>query len=296
MARVLITGVGGFLGSTIQACLARKNHDVRGVDKSESLLPKYGNLNFQKNLLDDDARQFIASVKPDVIIHGAAILPQSYDSREAVEAAAINKVLDDTIIEYSKKSGCRLLYSSSTSVYGFTDSLKNEMSPVMPQGPYASAKFDSEMKIQENLANYVIFRISAAYGPGQRTRTVLRIFIEHALKNQDLEIFGSGGRQQDFIYAEDIARAFLQALEIENKVGIFNITSGTPISMRELANLVIKTTPNSKSSLRMSGKPDPQENFRSFFDNGKAKRQLKWIPAVSLEEGIRQWALSLGSL
>jgi UDP-glucose 4-epimerase len=105
--------------------------------------------------------------------------------------------------------------------------------------------------------------------------------------------YGSGERTQDFTSASDIGNAICCAVSNVDANGVFNIASGKPISMCDLAKLVIRAIAGTKSRAVPSGQPDPQEDYRAAFDISKAQRLLGWRPIVSLEEGIRQWAQCL---
>ncbi|MDD1779010.1 MAG: GDP-mannose 4,6-dehydratase, partial [Candidatus Helarchaeota archaeon] len=135
------------------------------------------------------------------------------------------------------------------------------------------------------IKNPCILRISAPYGPGQRAKTVVRIFLENALRNQSLLFHGSGSRTQDFIYIDDVAAAFWAALRADAN-GIFNVACGEPISMKDLVVLIVSLIPGCASEIKPSGVEDPQENFRANYDISRAKEYLSWEPKVSLKEGI----------
>jgi nucleoside-diphosphate-sugar epimerase len=133
-----------------------------------------------------------------------------------------------------------------------------------------------------------ILRISAPYGPGQRNRTVLRIFIERAISSMDLLYFGTGDRTQDFTSATDVAQAVICSIR-RKRGGVFNIAGGNPISMKELAKLVVKCVSGCRSKIVPAGVPDSQESYRADFEILKAKRELGWAPQISLTEGVKQW-------
>jgi UDP-glucose 4-epimerase len=208
------------------------------------------------------------------------------------QAALANRTIDDRIIDLCHRRRCPLIYTSSTSVYGLrVQGVVTEEDNLGPLGEYALAKATSEMKMLSALrAGAIVLRVSSPYGPGQRTRNVLRIFIERALADLDLVFYGSGNRQQDFVSAYDVANAVVCAVLRMSSSGIFNIASGVPVSMRDLAELVIRTVPGTGSRIISSGIPDPQENQRTAFSISKAQAILGWRPVVSLMDGIKSWA------
>ncbi|GAH84568.1 unnamed protein product, partial [marine sediment metagenome] len=189
-----------------------------------------------------------------------------------------------------RTKGASLIYTSSASVYGLLSSVCNEDSPVHPQGPYAAAKYETEQKIERLIDNYITLRINAPYGKKQRSKTVLRIFIERALAGLDLLYHGSGKRQQDFVAVEDVAIVITYAVSFKGTGEIINIASGNSISMKNLAELIIHTIPGTMSRVLASGQIDPQEDYRAIFDISKSNHVLGWSPSVSLKDGIRRWA------
>ena len=74
-----------------------------------------------------------------------------------------------------------------------------------------------------------------------------------------------------------------------NTTGIYNIASGNPVSMKNLAELILSKVPGSDSKISSSGIPDPQENHKALFDTTKAKKELGWQPSISLSDGIDEW-------
>ena len=151
----------------------------------------------------------------------------------------------------------------------------------------------AENLIREKLASHAVMRICAPYGPRQKTRTVLRIFIECAQNGSPLMYHGSGLREQDFVQVEDVAAAILSAIRHPAANGIFNIAGGSPISMKDLAHLVARTVGNPLAKVCASGCPDHQENYRARFSLKRAEELLGWKPTIKLEQGIREWATQL---
>ena len=223
-------------------------------------------------------------------VHLAARLPPSFDSPEARQVAETNEKMDANVFHACRRLGLPLVFASGASVYGqSSDSPLTEQSAPAPFGPYPEAKLRSEQAGQDLLCSigvpFASLRISAPYGPGQKARTVLNIFMERALQGLPLTYHGTGSREQDFTWAGDVGEAICQAL-LKRRSGIFNISSGRPVTMKELAELVVRTVPECRSEVIHSGQADPQEGFKARISIEKASRELGWNPAVSLEEGI----------
>ncbi len=117
---------------------------------------------------------------------------------------------------------------------------------------------------------------------------MLRIFIERALADEPLRYHGSGGRRQDFAHADDIALAMRAAIE-RRADGTFDIATGEPITMRELAKLVVSSIPGCTSPIVASGQPDPQECATALFGTERAAAVLDWRAQIPLAVGIADW-------
>jgi nucleoside-diphosphate-sugar epimerase len=178
---------------------------------------------------------------------------------------------------------------SSSIVYGGRETPWREDAAIDPAAPYAREKAHTERMLAAESLPWNALRISAPYGPAQRIRTVLSIFIDRALAGTDLLVHGSGAREQDFTAARDVARAALAALGAGDRSAIINVSGGAPISMLALANLVVASVPGTRSEVRLSGAPDPQDTYRAALDLGRARDELGWRPEVPLARGISEW-------
>ncbi len=294
--RILVTGARGLIGSHVAKNLYKHGYAVIALHakpSQEKVSVPWDVL--VGDLLDDNTLQRLSSMEFDLLVHCAAVLPKQFIGEEAERAAQANLLMDGLIVNLCLKRRCPVVYLSSTSVYGAGNgSMVTEETQLSPMGPYAEAKAESERRVLGELpGRSTVLRISSPYGPGQQTTTVLRLFIERALANLDLMYHGTGNRQQDFVSARDVGNAVLCAVSNSAVSDDFNIASGNPISMRQLAELVVQTVPGTRSRVIASLKPDPQEDYRAAFDIGKARRMLGWRPMVSLEDGIRSWAQHL---
>lgn len=292
--KILVTGAGGLIGGYVVKTLYNTGYEVTATYRNIPKKNRFAWSAVEVDLSRSKSLLSLGSLKTDWVVHCAAMLPRQFEGEEAKRTSQINQQIDEQVIHFSKQQKCKLIYSSSTSVYKQSDSIISEDSAVLPRGPYCLAKFESERRLSELCDEFLILRTSSPFGKEQRSRTVLRTFIERAVANLDIYYFGSGKRQQNFIAAEDVARAIKLIISNNNSsTGVFNITYGKSISMRDLAELVVKTVERTASRVIPSGKPDPQEDYRCNFDISKAKKLLGWEPLTSLEAGIRNWSKSL---
>ena len=287
---ILVTGAGGLVGQYAVSLMAEKPFKVTALYRT--LPPKGLNHNWNRvktDLQKRDCLSDLRSIKADIVVHCAAVLPTQFEGDLDRIAANINRQIDEHVLEYSQEIQAKLIFISTASLYGGKKNPCNEESPVAIKGSYLEAKFETELKIKELIDHYIILRINAPYAPEQRNKTVLQIFIKRALKNLNLIYHGSGTREQDFTHASDVARAIFCSVGKVNVKGIFNIASGKPISMKKLANKVIKNVHKSSSKVFASGELDFQEKYRANFDISKALSLLGWEPKVTLDEGIKRW-------
>jgi nucleoside-diphosphate-sugar epimerase len=287
---VLVTGASGLIGGHAAWALRAEGFNVTEVCRKRTA---DGDGLLEADLTEPSAEEIMVAARPEVIVHCAAAIPADFFSEDAERASRINRRMDDLVLRASSKLGARLIFCSSTSVYGFTGSPWNEDSTLSPQGAYATAKVETENKIAKSGLSHVILRLSSPYGPGQRGRTVLLLFIERAMQNLDLLYYGTGARQQDFIAAADVAAAVTHAVRRSAVSGIFNIASGSSISMKELGELILKCVSNSRSQLRSAERDDPQENYRAAFNVTKTRKLLGWAAAIPLDKGISEWVAAL---
>lgn len=289
MDSVIITGAGGFLGSAVVKVVAERGRHIIAVVRFQEKYPKLSNVEYlegdlTQNLIWKNLKRY----QPTNLLHLAAVIPNSFVGDSAQSAAEQNRCIDDKAIAFCEKTGIRLIYASGASVYGLSSSgICRETDKCALIGPYVIEKYNSERKIMDssNIKSSCCLRINAPYGPGQRSRTVIRIFVENALQNQPLFFHGSGVRTQDFTYVDDVANAFLLMLN-SNAQGIFNISGGQPISMRNLALLITELVSDCTSEVKASGQKDPQESFRANYDISLAKRDFSWSPKIGLREGL----------
>ena len=289
---VLVTGATGFLGRHLVRFLAeRSGLTVWGISRGGG---QVGNVRVEP--VDLSAREDVATWrhgKPifNAVFHLAAIVPTSFDSTEAKASFLANVIMTQNALSLAVRDEATFIYASSTSVYGVNRNipLTEDMLP-RPDNLYSLGKYVGKglcevAHIRHGLAATAL-RICAPYGPQQRTRTVVNIFLRAALQSRDLTLYGIGERMQDFTYVSDIVQAFWLAYE-KRAYGVYNIASGQPVTMHELAETVLSVVTDTKSRIIFSGQPDPQESYRGVFAIEKARCELGYEPRTTLAEGLR---------
>lgn len=186
----------------------------------------------------------------------------------------------------------KIIYASSAAVYGEPEYVPiDENHPLNPVSPYGASKLAGEKLGFAYYLTYgipfVSMRIFNTYGPRQR-RYVMFDFLRKLKKNQKkLEVLGTGGQIRDYCYVRDTANAFIVAAENENTVGeAFNIAGGNPISIKELAELMVRILRlEGNTEIYYTGKSWKGDIVKLVADISKIKK-LGFKPRTKLKEGI----------
>lgn len=287
--RVLVTGGVGLLGGAIAQRMAAAGMDVMATCRGPSAVFT-GVEWLRADLTRRDALVHVEGF--DAVVHSAALLPHSHASSDA-EAEA-NRRIDEVVFAAARRWGAGIVFISSVAVYGGTPPPPDGVSeddPVQPIGAYAAEKVwaeerGRELAAAEGLA-FTSLRVSAPYGPGQRSMTVLRRFVERAARGETLEYWGSGARQQDFVHADDVASAC--ELSLSRDGGTYNVANGKAVTMRELAQTVAQAAELPASHVMPAGIPDPGEDRPVAYSIALARNSLDWQPRIGLRQGVAAW-------
>lgn len=287
----MITGASGCIGYELYKYFS-KNRDYRVITTARSEIPESVE-HVVFDFLTEDFDAVFSMFRPDIIFHCAAMIPDKNVADSIV--ATVNEKIDGIIIEYCLQyTYVKLLYLSGTSLYVLdNDYFFDEECPISKNisSEYLSEKVFYEHLIKKNCNNYTIFRISSPYSLFQRHNNVLKLFMENAFFRQHITYFGSGQRTQDFIHVRDIAIAAEKSIICRDS-DVFNIASGVPISMYDLAYLIANVAHEVcgiSVDICSSGMVDPQESYRANISIEKAKKILGWQPRANLREELKIW-------
>ncbi|MDP3956565.1 MAG: GDP-mannose 4,6-dehydratase [bacterium] len=321
---ILITGGAGFIGSAVLRYLFKKYPtyhfivldaltyagDIRNIPESirqsKNFEFHYGDIRNQK-IVDH-----LVS-RADVVLHFAAethVARSIFDDINFFETDVIGTQRVASAVLRNKKKINRFIHISTSEVYGTALSDKmSEDHPLNPQSPYAAAKAGADRLVYSYMATYnipaVIVRPFNMFGPHQHLEKVIPRFITSCILGEPLTIHGSGTSRRDFTYVDDLVEAIdliihAPSEQVVNQV--FNIGSGTDISVKEIADLVInmmnhnnQKDPNvrySSSAFNIGDRPG--QVFRHTADTDKIKKALNWEPKISFEDGLHvviEWYL-----
>ena len=304
MALYLITGIGGFIGSSLARALVVIGEQVRGVDnfstgRRENLAEIRDRIDFREaDILDLDAMHK-ACDGVDFVLHQAAIpsVPKS-----VLDPLGNNRVnVDGTVnvlVAARDAKVKRVIYAASSSAYGDTPTLpKQEPMKPDPISPYAVAKLASEQYMISFYRCYgletVCLRYFNIFGPRQDPSSpysgVLAKFIAQMLRGEQPTVFGDGEQSRDFTYIDNAVSANLLACKAsrENAAGqVFNVATGRRVTLNETFQLLKGLT--SYSGQLNYGPERGGDIKHSLADISKTEAGLGYEPVIDFEEGLRR--------
>lgn len=303
MAKYLVTGGAGFIGSRISELLIEAGNVVRVLDNLSSgdianldLIINNPNFEFVEGDIRDLDTCIAASNDVDYIIHQAALVSVPKSILVPLENNNININGFVNILEAARMNNVkRVVYASSSAVYGDNeDELKIESRIGNAISPYALSKYVDELyaKTYEKVFNLksVGLRYFNVYGPKQDPSSVysgvISIFMKRILEDKNLVIFGDGSIVRDFVFVDDVAKANILATKVEiSESSVFNIGTSIPTSIKDLANTIIKI---SGKKVEIEYQEPRQGDIKYSCANiDKAKSELGFDPKVELEEGLK---------
>lgn len=294
MKKYLITGGAGFIGSHIAEELSKNGHHVIVFDNLRT--------GFKKNLegldvefIHGDIRDknllFKYAQKATAIFHLAALVSVPESLINISECIDINTHGTVNVLEAAKSNyGCKVILSSSAANYGDDPVLpKIESMIPKPMTPYAVSKLDGEYYLDMYMKQWKVPTVSLRYfnvfgsrqNPDSAYAAAVPIFINKALKNEPITIYGDGNQTRDFIYVKDIVLANIFASEKGNSV--YNVALGHSTSIIKLAKKIIEIT-NSKSPIVFL--KERAGDIKHSTADPSMFQQLGFKPLYSLDQAL----------
>jgi len=291
----LVLGGNGFIGSHLVDQLLAEGHKVRVFDKNEEYYRKpLASVDYQYGDFGNRGLLMEALANIDIVFHLiSTTLPKTSNDDPAfdVQSNVIETLflLEQCITRKVKKI---IFISSGGTVYGKPSVLPiPENSPTDPECSYGITKLAIEKYLYLywflHGLDYCVLRLANAYGERQRptaTQGVIPVFLERALRNDEIVVWGDGSVIRDYVYVTDIVSALLKALTYSGDMKVFNIGSGKKYSLNEVIQLIQHVTGQPLKVKYTEGRSfDVPINI---LDVSRAKSYLNWTPAVSLSEGL----------
>lgn len=298
MARVLVTGGAGFIGSHVAEAFLGRGNDVLVVDDLSAgrveNVPA-GAAFEQVDIVDADAlRKVFKSFAPTLVCHLAAqaSVPVSVQRPDYDLSVNVHGTLN--VLAAATRSGSAVVFASTGgALYGNDAPLPtSEECATEPLSPYGASKLAGEAYVSTwarlHDAGHVILRLSNVYGPRQNAHGeagVVAIFSNALLNGEPPPLRGNGAPTRDYVHVKDVARAFVAAAD-GGRAGTFNVGTGKQTSTAELLDLL-----QAAAGTDIEPQQDilqPGELRTSALDGSRIERELGWRPTIDVEQGIRE--------
>lgn len=294
--RSIVTGGAGFIGSHLVDRLVADGHEVVAVDnfstgRPQNLAHLAGHSRFRLERVDVADLDTLMPIfgRAEWVFHLAALADIVPSIQRPADYHRANVDGTVAVLEVARAAGVkRFLYAASSSCYGIPDVYPTpEQAEIRPVYPYALTKFLGEQCVLHWGKVYQIpvvsLRLFNVYGPRARTSgtygAVFGVFLAQKLNDRPFTVVGDGTQTRDFTYVSDVVEAFVTAAKSEVVGEVFNVGTGSPVSVNRLVELL------GGDVVYISKRPG--EPDRTHADIRKIGRELSWKPTVSIEEGVK---------
>ena len=289
--KVIITGASGFIGKPLSKNLSAMGHDVLAI--SRKIMSDNSSITWLEADLaiplsyEKDIKEFC----PEVVIH----LAWQYIPDFSYEKSKLNLDQSKKFISFiaSIKSCTKLLIPGSCWEYFQPEGKCKISNQALPSNDFTLAKNSlrvwAELLCKDNSINIAWFRVFYAYGPGQRSDSLLPSIL-NSLKSGSLPDINTPHNANDFIYIEDVVSAFLAAVNNKFQSGVYNLGSGFSTSVLDVCSIAEKIVLNSSSLTKRLNQQtiNKSKDLDFWADITETQRIFEWEPKINLTEGISQ--------
>ena len=295
--RYIVTGGAGFIGSSIVKKLVARGDDVTVIDnlntgKEENLKSVIDKITFLKYSILNRELLEKQSQNIDGIFHQAALASVQDSFSKPDEYHDVNVNGTENILKLAKKNDFRVVYASSSSVYGNPERIPiKESDKKNPINPYAETKLKQDqlaIKYSEMGVKVIGLRYFNVFGKGQSKEYagVLKLFLERIRDKLPPKINGDGTQFRDFVYVEDVADANIMSMDSDINHGFYNVGTNTSITILDLAKTIIKSSGlDIQPIFGPALKGDVQ---RTIANIDLIKEEIGWEPTILLEKWIEE--------
>ena len=295
--RYIVTGGAGFIGNNIVKKLVARGDDVTVIDnlntgKEENLKSVIDKITFLKYSILNRELLEKQSQNIDGIFHQAALASVQDSFSKSDEYHDVNVNGTENILKLAKKNDFRVVYASSSSVYGNPERIPiKESDKKDPINPYAETKLKKEqlaIKYSEMGVKVIGLRYFNVFGKGQSKEYagVLKLFLERIRDKLPPKINGDGTQFRDFVYVEDVADANIMSMDSDINHGFYNVGTNTSITILDLAKTIIKSSGlDIQPIFGPALKGDVQKTIANI---DLIKEEIGWEPTILLEKWIEE--------
>jgi UDP-glucuronate decarboxylase len=299
--KILVTGGAGFLGSHLCRRLLDDGNEVICLDNfftgnKDNVIDLLSNPRFE--LLRHDVT-FPLYVEVDQIYNLACPASPIHYQFDPVQTTKTSVHGAINMLGLAKRTKARILQASTSEVYGDPEihpqkeSYWGRVNPIGIRSCYDEGKRCAETLFldyyRQNKVDIRIVRIFNTYGPNMHPNDgrVVSNFIVQALQNKDITIYGNGSQTRSFQYVDDLVEGMIRMMNQDDFIGPVNIGNPGEFTIKELAEMVLKFVPESKSKIVYKDLPQDDPKQRQP-DISLAKEKLGWEPKIKLEEGLEK--------
>ena len=293
--KILVTGGAGFIGSHIVEYLVQRGDDVTILDNlNAGKMQNLSRINNDINFVNGDIRDYKLLEKltkdSDGVFHEAALVSVPHSFKIQDEYFDVNTNGTENILKLAKEYGFKVVYASSSSVYGNQKQMPiKESDNRNPTNPYAQTKLKAELlaeKYSEMGVRVIGLRYFNVYGRRQSKEYagVIKLFLGRIQQKKAPKINGDGLQTRDFVYVEDVVKANILAMDSNVKHQFFNVGMGYSISILDLANMVIDASGLSLEPIHDSQLPGDIRDSQADLE--LINKLLEWKPTAKLADWL----------
>jgi len=293
----LVTGGAGFIGSHLVESLVASGENVTLLDnfvtgKKENLQKVIKKIKLVEGSINDFELLKKLFKNIDGVFHQAALASVQESFVKSSEYHNVNVNGMENILKLAKKFDVKVVYASSSSVYGNPIRIPiQEDDPMNPINPYAQTKVDDDnlaIKYSKFGVQVIGLRYFNVFGERQSDQYagVIKKFLKRVSNNESPIINGDGSQTRDFVHVSDVANANILAMKSNVSHGFFNIGTNSTISVLEIANLIISAFGLKLKSIH--GPPVPGDVQITQANIYLAKKMFGWEPKIEIRQWLRE--------
>ena len=289
MTRILVTGGAGFIASHISERLLDRGDDVLVIDtfataRRDTLQQRDGLRLVEQTIADTEGVDAVfEEFEPEIVVHAAASYkdPEDWD-----EDARTNAVGTANIVQAAERTGVsRLVYFQTALCYG----LHPQEQPITLAHPldpkdssYAISKTAGESYVRLSKLDWISFRLANVYGP-RNLSGPLPTFYQRLTEGKSVFVMDS---RRDFVYVDDLVAVAMQAIDGDGESGVYHVSSGSDVSIKELFDATIKAMGHQLEEEVEVRPRNPDDAPSILLDPSKTERDFSWSAGTPLEEGV----------
>jgi UDP-glucose 4-epimerase len=297
--RIIVTGGAGFIGSHIVDAYLAAGHEVLALDSlwehgggRRANVPERASF-VHMDVRDENVAKIFAEFKPEIVNHHAAQHSVAISARDPIYDAQVNVIGMLNVVENAVRVGARkVIFASSGATFGTPEKLPiTDDTPQRPTSPYGITKMVTEHYLRfyqaEKGMDFTALRYGNVYGPRQDPNGeagVIAIFIGRFLARQAVRIDWDGEQTRDYVYAGDVARANLAALD-RGSGGCYVIGTGVKTSVNAIYRALVEISGFEAPVTNAPRRPGDARDAQ--FDASRARKDLGWSATTKLIDGMR---------